>query len=159
MLLSVAMSQIRKALEDNARKPLYIKTIPGIDYRLIAEVKEIKEVATPKIKAVEIPKNKPSKIILTLSISFVIIFSAFYFFYVKSTSTSTSTPALTQLPSLSAQSNYQKGRYLLTQKDKKSWQEAKQIFEDTIINSPEFAPVYRELAQAKFNNNDSISFM
>ena len=35
------------------------------------------------------------------------------------------------------------------QKDEKSWQEAKQIFEDTIISSPDFAPVYRELAQTK----------
>lgn len=144
-VLSVAMSQIRKTLEDNARKPTYVKTIPGIGYRLIAEVKEVEcsEVKTIDVK--EVPKTNTPKIAFALTISFVILFSAFYLFYVKPTST----PALSQLPSLSAQSHYQKGRYLLTQKGEQNWQEAKQIFEDTIITSPEFPPVYRELAQVK----------
>ena len=35
-VLSVAMSQIRKMLEDNARKPNYIKTIPSVSYQFIA---------------------------------------------------------------------------------------------------------------------------
>lgn len=36
--LTVAISQIRKALGDNARHPDYIKTIPGKGYQLIATV-------------------------------------------------------------------------------------------------------------------------
>lgn len=146
-VLSVAMSQIRKALGDNARKPIYIKTIPGVGYRLIAEVEEIKakKSEVESIQVVALPKRNIYKLSLTLSIGFVLLFSAFYLFYVKPTST----PALTQLPSLSAQSHYQKGRYLLTLKDKESWLKAQQIFEDTLISSPEFPPVYRELVQAK----------
>jgi len=38
-VLSVAVSQIRKALSDSARNPTYIKTISGLGYCLIAEVK------------------------------------------------------------------------------------------------------------------------
>jgi len=144
-VLSVAMSQIRKALEDNARKPQYIKTIPGTGYRLIAEVKEIEEVDNSEIKAIDTPKVKPSKMKIILPIISIFFIFTLYLFNVKPTSEA----ALSQLPSLSAQSHYQKGRYLLTRKDEKSWQEAKQIFEDTIISSPEFAPVYRELAQIK----------
>jgi len=151
-VLSVAMSQIRKALKDNARKPQYIKTIPGIGYRLIAEVEEIESVQ--KMVVVNLKSNK-TKITLALSIAIVLLISVFYFLYLKSTPTL----ILSQLPTLSAQSHYQKGRYLLTQKDEKSWQEAKQIFEDTIITSPEFAPVYRELAQTKLKlvGKDSLA--
>jgi TolB-like protein/thioredoxin-like negative regulator of GroEL len=36
--LSRAISLLRSALEDNARNPRYIQTIPGVGYRLIAEV-------------------------------------------------------------------------------------------------------------------------
>jgi DNA-binding winged helix-turn-helix (wHTH) protein len=147
-VLSVAVSQIRKALNDNARKPIYIKTIPGVGYRLIAKIEEVDNADHSEINtlyAKEPLQNKKNRIVLILSIISIALFFTLYIFYVKPTSTS----ALIQLPSLSAQSHYQKGRYLLTKKDEKSWQEAKQIFEDTIISSPEFAPVYRELAQTK----------
>jgi len=141
-VLSVAMSQIRKALGDNARKPIYIKTIPGIGYRLIAEVEDIEDVKKNEVIKVKTNKNK---ILAITSITLLLVISFFYLFNLAPPSSS----PLSQLPSLSAQSHYQKGRYLLTQEDEKSWQEAKQIFEDTIISSPEFAPVYRELAQTK----------
>jgi len=139
-VLSVAISQIRKVLEDNARKPLYIKTIPGVGYRLIAKIEEVESSA---VQQVEVPKSNKAKFLIALSIGLIVIIS--YLFYKQQSHA----PILQQLPSLSAQSHYQKGRYLLTQKDEKSWQEAQQIFEDTIISSPDFAPVYRELAQAK----------
>ncbi|QBG36127.1 winged helix-turn-helix domain-containing protein [Litorilituus sediminis] len=37
-ILSVAVSKIRKVLGDNARNPTFIKTLPGVGYRLIAQV-------------------------------------------------------------------------------------------------------------------------
>lgn len=40
-ILSVAVSKIRKVLGDNARSPTFIKTIPGVGYRLIAQVEMI----------------------------------------------------------------------------------------------------------------------
>jgi len=40
-ILSVTISKIRKALGDNARKPTYIKTLPGEGYLLIAKVKKV----------------------------------------------------------------------------------------------------------------------
>jgi len=141
-VLSVAMSQIRKALEDKARKPQYIKTIPGIGYRLIATVEEVDDVTNDK--AAE-PNSGKRRLGLIVTVGLVFIVAIFYLYYLKTTTPT----SLQKLPSLSAQESYQKGRYLLTQQDRKSWQEAKQIFEDTIISSPEFAPVYRELVQVK----------
>ncbi|KAF7771905.1 hypothetical protein PCIT_a1867 [Pseudoalteromonas citrea] len=40
-ILSVTISKIRKALDDNARQPIYIKTLPNEGYILVASVKEI----------------------------------------------------------------------------------------------------------------------
>src|SRR6187431_2514557 len=37
--LAVAISHLRKALGDNSRAPVYIKTIPGVGYQLIASAK------------------------------------------------------------------------------------------------------------------------
>jgi len=156
-VLSVAISQIRKALEDNARKPQYIKTIPGVGYRLIVEVEELEPVKNQVITARKNNKTITAIVLSVIIICLIFILYQFDLFSVKSPSPS----SLQQLPSLSAQSHYQKGRYLLTQKDKKSWQEAEQIFEDTIISSPEFAPVYRELVQAKLKligRNDLTAF-
>jgi len=141
-VLSVAMSQIRKALEDSARNPQYVKTIPSVGYRLIATVEEVQSRQKNNAVTANHKKTKP-----VLMLTFGLILSIFIFYFINSVPTET--PSLQQLPTLSAQSHYQKGRYLLTKKDKESWQQAQQIFEDTIISSPEFAPVYRELVQAK----------
>lgn len=37
-VISVAVSQLRKALKDDARKPVYIKTMPGTGYQFIFPV-------------------------------------------------------------------------------------------------------------------------
>ena len=52
-ILSVTVSKIRKALGDNARRPTFIKTLPGEGYLLIAKVKEVdgtKQISSKKIK-------------------------------------------------------------------------------------------------------------
>ncbi|WND03840.1 winged helix-turn-helix domain-containing protein [Temperatibacter marinus] len=40
-ILSVTINKIRKALGDNARSPTFIKTLPGVGYSLIADVKTV----------------------------------------------------------------------------------------------------------------------
>ena len=56
-ILSVAVSKIRKALGDNARSPTFIKTLPGVGYTLIAQVKKLDK-----------PEQEPSKRIAFSSI-------------------------------------------------------------------------------------------
>lgn len=45
--LTVAISKLRKIFSDNARKPVFIKTIPGVGYQFIANVRPI--TATTKL--------------------------------------------------------------------------------------------------------------
>ena len=139
-VLSVAVSQIRKALGDNARKPEYIKTIPGIGYRLIGNVEYIEIANSSQDKQ---SKDRKLKFLSFMSAILLCIFIYILSFIFPDTNTSK------EITSLSAKAHYQKGRYLLTTSNKQNWLEAHQIFEDTIISSPDFAPVYRELAQVK----------
>ena len=57
-VLSVAISQIRKALGDNARKPMFIKTIPGVGSRLIANVFDVQPNNQSEMPTGLLQKNK-----------------------------------------------------------------------------------------------------
>ena len=49
------ISQIRQALGDNARNPIYIATVPKRGYRIVADIKQIEEVAKPSPPEIEQP--------------------------------------------------------------------------------------------------------
>lgn len=156
-VLSVAISQIRKALGDKARKPTFIKTIPGVGYKFIANVVEStaeektakqipKTILKPEVQAEPtINTNKLQYVVLII----ILVITVSFFWMVNNTATKAIT-SIDQLPSQTIINHYQKGRYLLAQNDKDKWIEAQQIFEDTIIQVPNYAPVYRELAEAKY---------
>jgi len=143
-VLSVAMSQIRKALGDDARKPTFIKTIPTVGYKLIANVTEINNVEpSGKNNGKYLSRNMVT-ISLVILTSFLIVILTFNYLNPE------------PLPTMEVNDDYQKARYLLTKKDKKSWQQALQLFEETIINTPNYAPAYLDLVKTKFKLlNDS----
>jgi len=160
-VLSVAISQIRKALSDNARKPTFIKTIPSIGYRFIASTTQIAEYKPTAasidtavsfsektvLKATDIPtikSHKKSVLFYAAVINIFIILFASYFYFQPEKSIH-----LTDFSSKAAIEKYQEARYLLKQDDESSWEKAQQAFEDTIIKEPNYAPVYRELADVK----------
>ncbi len=60
--VAVAISQLRKALEDNPRRPTYIKTIPGVGYRFIYQ-DLVKHISTPDTPVTTEPsKNRHPKL-------------------------------------------------------------------------------------------------
>jgi DNA-binding winged helix-turn-helix (wHTH) protein/Tfp pilus assembly protein PilF len=156
-VLSVAISQIRKALGDNARNPSYIKTIPGIGYRLIASVTKVgdEEDKKNKTKPTSINKTMLSRKSVLIILGIIISLSLF----IITPNNSTNVDSSVQLSSQESIEHYQKGRFLLTLNDKKSWRSAQQIFEDTIINEPNYAPAYRELVNVKVKllANDGVA--
>jgi DNA-binding winged helix-turn-helix (wHTH) protein len=50
--LAVAVSYLRKALGDNSRAPQFIKTIPGVGYQFIAEVKPLSQRTEHEFKSI-----------------------------------------------------------------------------------------------------------
>ncbi|HEY7546430.1 MAG TPA: winged helix-turn-helix domain-containing protein, partial [Blastocatellia bacterium] len=76
-VLKVAVSELRKALGDDAREPRFIQTIPKQGYRLIADVSFDKEEAP----AVIAPPTWPRKIrwiVLSAAIIFIIALAAMW---------------------------------------------------------------------------------
>lgn len=56
--VAVAISQLRKALEDNPRAPTYIKTIPGVGYQFIHQDQITSSVVSPPIDI-----GEPAKVV------------------------------------------------------------------------------------------------
>jgi len=151
-VLSVAVSQIRKALGDNARKPQFIKTIPSVGYRLIANTNKINHnniEPTPTPLAASNIVNKPEtkwhqlKLISSLLVLLTICLCGYFYWQGQKNIT------LEDFPSPAIIDQYQKARYLAEQDDEAGWTTAQQTFEDTIIKVPNYAPLYRELVSVK----------
>lgn len=147
-VLSVGISQIRKALGDNARKPTFIKTIPSIGYRLIAHVDNVE---TNQVSEYKLGPNKPVEFHRTRTLnSWKIVASALTLVIViYLLFTNKAQVTLDDFPSAKSIEHYQKARYLLAQDNEEDWKIAEQSFEDTIIKVPNYAPAYRELVNAK----------
>lgn len=75
-VLNVAMSSLRKALGDNAKKPEYIRTIPRKGYQLIVEAKTLSN--TDKVKSSN--RRSPIRYVL-VSLLLVVLFVAVYLFF------------------------------------------------------------------------------
>jgi TolB-like protein/DNA-binding winged helix-turn-helix (wHTH) protein len=73
-ILSVTVSKIRKALGDNARSPIFIKTLSGEGYILIAQVKKIN--STEQLSNIKIKHSSLKLGVLTLSL--VVIFTIYF---------------------------------------------------------------------------------
>ena len=79
-ILSVSVSKIRKALGDNARSPTFIKTLPGVGYTLIANVKKIDTPEQGHSKKTDFSRiYKPSIHIIIITLLLIATFLALYF--------------------------------------------------------------------------------
>ncbi|WP_226647880.1 winged helix-turn-helix domain-containing protein [Microbulbifer variabilis] len=138
-VLTVAVSQIRKALKDNAKQPEYIKTISGQGYRLICPVKE-KVLPGESRRVFEILTIRGRNFIgaIVILISFTIILT-----FVTSLDSAQGALSAQQID------DFQRGRYLLTLDDRTKWLQAKSTFERIIIEENTFAPAYLALIESK----------
>lgn len=167
--ISVAISQIRKALGDNARRPEYIKTLPGYGYRLIAAVAEV-----PSPRHSRIGWHWGAPVLLFLGITLA---ASWWLMSGKVTSNpmpvetagSSAPPVIAvlpigdpsrdapflagrqqpYLPPEQALDHYQRGRYLLVQAEPEHGRGAVTAFEQALAAAPDFAPAYVGLAQAR----------
>lgn len=144
-VLSVAVSQIRRELGDNAKSPTYIKTISGTGYCLIAQVKKCRNSRLSYLQYF----NKTMTVFGGLAL-FVLIG-----LWLNHESNDA---ALNQQLTATQLEQYKKGRYLLTRENPQEWRQAQRIFEKLIDESIEYAPLYLNLAASKFKLTSSSSF-
>ena len=141
-VLTVAVSQIRKQIGDNARRPKYIKTIPGVGYRLLI----LPEYVTAEPKTSHFGRKK-----INVAIPLLIVFSVVLLlslFSADVTLRSSSVVTLSSLPQ-ATQDKFRKSRFLATQETPEAQAEAQTLLQQIITNSPGFALAYLELVKVK----------
>ncbi len=143
--LTVAISQIRKALGDNARHPEYIKTFPGKGYQLIAPVSLPVTVAA---ETTPVRKTYPMPIwFLTLfTITLVGILGWFATMDISSEQTDFPPRALDA---------YQQGRFLLAQHNPDKAQQAETLFSRAYELAPDMGKALWGMAEARLRQPDA----
>jgi DNA-binding winged helix-turn-helix (wHTH) protein/Tfp pilus assembly protein PilF len=146
--VAVAISQLRKALDDNPRTPTYIKTIPGVGYQFIWQSNEDLSVANAAPSAITLPRM--SQRVYLISVLLIALVSI-GLFYVKFNAEHPKATA-SELELMPSSETYQKAEKYLAGEDVEKTRQSVKLFRDIIghsPNSPESAPAYLGLAEAK----------
>lgn len=168
-VVAVAISRLRKALNDQVRSPQYIKTIPGIGYQFIFPVSQTNiELAGkyyhgtleyPEDTAIEQISPQESgftlnlqirKIILYLSMVVLLVVAGFMGLQIVLPQENQNSGSIIQHDrSGDLPAKYQQARQLRNSFEPKNTQLAIDMLQDIITQSPDFADAYVLLAQAK----------
>jgi DNA-binding winged helix-turn-helix (wHTH) protein/Tfp pilus assembly protein PilF len=152
-VLSVAISNIRRALQDNARSPRYIKTIPGEGYCFIFKINKVEKLhAAQLLGTVTRPASQPPgsenpkrrilapTLLFVALITLVIILSQQFLKRMEPEPTPKS-PAVTL---------YEEAQELARHNTRGNWQKAVKKYEDSLAADPSFAASYTGLALAQY---------
>lgn len=139
-VLSVAISQIRKSLGDNAREPEFIKTIPSVGYRLIAPVFEVEHHKNSNIFSFTTYKRA----VVLIGGMLLLLVAGMHL----NTSLFTFSETTAKLSEKSLE-DYQLARYLLVTNSSKNLIKAEQLFEKILISNTDFSPVYLDLVDTR----------
>lgn len=144
-VLTVAISQVRKALGDKARNPEYIQTVPGKGYRLIAPVRLPSESVST-----EIPPGRKPKVPAVLLVLFAVVVTVSIGWY----ATQETSTKPTDYPSQAVEA-YQQGRFLLSQHRPGSATQAEALFGRAHELAPDMGEALWGMAEARLRQIDS----
>lgn len=130
--LAVAVSQLRKALGDNPRRPAYIKTLPGIGYQLVAPCQPL-EARPPRIRRWRLPAVLSALVALVLVAGVSIRLAT--------------EPGHGPAPEPAAA--LQQAREALREGDSEAWRQAIDPLREHLGKAPEDAAAYTLLAEIK----------
>lgn len=152
-ILSVAVSNLRKALGDNAKAPSFIKTVPGLGYRLIADT-ELKEpnLTDTSTEQNRSPNKKTPKASLTKPLPQLVFFMGVWLYFVLFwESEQQPSPVLNLSTEISAEFSQQlhQGQRLLQSSKQEDWRQAIELFTNIATEHPQNSEGYYGLAMAK----------
>lgn len=136
-VIYVAINALRKAFNDKARSPCYIKTISGYGYRLIAEVSH----PEPRAKGGLTKAFIASAGVIAVLLSVVLLWNL-----------PVSAPQSQQDLAGDTLAQYQEATYLINQHDLSAYPQAITLLQEVISIAPQYAPAYVQLAKAKMAN-------
>ncbi|WP_156413595.1 winged helix-turn-helix domain-containing protein [Lacimicrobium alkaliphilum] len=143
--LTVAISQLRKALGDSARQPDYIKTLPGKGYQLIAPV-----TLPPPLTTEDNPTRKKYPMPVWFLAVFAIALAGILGWYAT---LNTSTSSVVYPPQ--AADAYQQGRYLLSQNGADKARQAETLFNRARELAPDMGEAHWGMAEARLRQPDA----
>lgn len=142
-VITVAISELRKALGDNARQPTWVETIPRRGYRWIPPVGT--ETAGAGAAAVVSGPEKSSRWLLTAAAA-AIALAVFSFLVLRPDFRGSAAGAVKR--SAEAEAAYRKGLRFLDQYTMPGTREALAKFEEAVQREPDFAEAHAGIAQA-----------
>lgn len=156
--LAVAISQLRKALDDNPRTPKYIKTIPGVGYQFIWRPEQsitcspsVNEGPEPT-RYRRPPNHIPIKLFYGCTVFILCLISLLGWLLWESKSnvdTQGNASVLATGKYTDKQMLYRNAAALLARKDDESLRLAISLFRDVIAQYPDTAEAYLGIAEAK----------
>jgi DNA-binding winged helix-turn-helix (wHTH) protein/Tfp pilus assembly protein PilF len=152
--LAVAISQLRKALDDDARTPKYIKTIPGIGYQFISAARlasSLPDKSTDTLAALKKLPIATAGLVLTASLALLLGMSLVYLRY--STNPHPVPPAM-QLDTNSDKNSLenelaQRAFAGLHAGQEHDWRQAITLLRQLLEKQPDNAKAYLGIAEAK----------
>ncbi len=148
--LAVAISLLRKALEDNPRTPKYIKTIPGIGYQFIMQPTTGKQANKTKLPALNF---HPDKHLLFMGVVLTATLVLGLVFLLQANSW---TPLKKAEPTAEQKlSPYEQATALLKNNSKQDWRQAITLFRESIYENQQAAKAYLGIAEAKIKLLDN----
>lgn len=144
--VAVAISQLRKALDDNPRKPKYIKTIPGVGYQFIFQIEL--PIADDIAKKEHLPP-KHFGALLGVMLICVIVFGGMI--YTKLAVAPKDPKPVVQPSAIEKDTDLlrQEASKLLASSNTEDWRAAVKLFRDILDKTPNSAQAYLGLVEAK----------
>lgn len=143
--LAVAISQLRKILDDNPRAPTYIKTIPGVGYQYIWQEREPLLIAPAEpSKPVGSPVDKKGKLPLPIATGLVAALAVACYFL---GAYSQRAPATVE--SVDKAAPYERAAALMASHNREDMRQAVALFRRAIALDPANDAAYLGLAEAK----------
>ncbi len=149
--VAVAISQLRKALEDNPRTPKYIKTIPGVGYQFIFQDLPVPPSINISIEAASAkPQQRPTKAIAVVLAAVVLlaVFVALGYDRLKEKPMIVHKPAEPALPTHDV-NLLEHAKKLVESANADDWRAAVKLLRQLIEKHPSNAEAYLKVAEAK----------
>jgi len=150
--LAVAISQLRKALDDNPRAPTYIKTIPGVGYQFILQQETARFDLSPAKKLLGIFSQKTY--VSLAGITVLLMASIFYLLaqhpaWINSSDIDHLFPSSGKSTGETEGNAFDRATALLTHNNKEELLSSIPLFRQVIVHNPQAAEAYLGIAEAK----------
>lgn len=147
--VAVAISQLRKALDDNPRTPTYIKTIPGIGYQFILQHEQETTVAEASLPFEPLSQTEARSRHLIYALLAILVITAAFLGYARFSAVNPNSVNRAVTLPVSKLDIYAQATQYLASFNPDNLRSAVKLFKQEIEKNPAHGEAYLGLAEAK----------